>query len=119
MVTSYERPLDPYAFASAPPDEDDDDRYYGDEQELILARDDEWSAATMDASSQRPRARTQEDELHLRFGLWLVGAVLGTVLLPFPFGIIVAAYAACQVVKFVAKSGRLPASGSQEYTLVG
>lgn len=36
MVTSYERPLDPYAFASAPPDEDDDDRYYGDEQEVFF-----------------------------------------------------------------------------------
>lgn len=62
----------------------------------------------MDASGQRPRTPTQEDELHLRFGLSLVGAVLGTVLLPFPFGIMVAAYAVFRAVRFVAKSGRLP-----------
>ncbi|KAH7712798.1 hypothetical protein AAVH_19872 [Aphelenchoides avenae] len=104
MVTSYGRPLDPYASASAPPDEDDDESYYGEEEELILARDDEWTVATTADSDQHARSRTQEDEVHLRFGLWLVGAVLGTVLLPFPFGVMVAAYAAFQVVKFVAKS---------------
>ncbi|KAH7714026.1 hypothetical protein AAVH_18598 [Aphelenchoides avenae] len=71
---------------------------------MILARDDEWTVATTADSDQHARPRTQENELHLRFGLRLVGAVLGTVLLPFPFGITVAAYAAFQIVKFVTKS---------------